>query len=212
MNGRVNSTRPFVKPNKEERVPNMPGDDGTASARIGQVVATSLQHERRRAGLSLTQLARRAGIAKSTLSQLEQAAGNPSIETLWALSTALGVPFSHLVDPPRPLVEVVRFGQGARFSAGEADYSATLLSTSPAHARRDVYLISADPGRARLSDPHGPGVVEHVVLGAGRALVGTVDAPVELAPGDYVRYPGDVAHVFEALEPGSTATLISEHV
>ena len=35
--------------------------------------------------ISLTELARRAGLAKSTLSQLEAGTGNPSIETLWSL-------------------------------------------------------------------------------------------------------------------------------
>lgn len=57
-----------------------------------------------------------------------------------------------------------------------------------------------------------PGVVEHVVLSAGRALVGVADEPVELRPGDYVSYPGDVPHVFEAVEPGTHAVLVSEHV
>jgi quercetin dioxygenase-like cupin family protein len=56
------------------------------------------------------------------------------------------------------------------------------------------------------------GVVEHVVIGVGRALVGVTGEPVELAPGDYIKYPGDVAHVFEALEPGTLAVLLSEHV
>src|SRR3990170_7383003 len=63
------------------------------------VIAASLQRERRRTGLSLAEVARRAGIAKSTLSQLESGAGNPSVETLWALSVALDVPFSRLVEP-----------------------------------------------------------------------------------------------------------------
>jgi len=35
---------------------------------------------------------------------------------------------------------------------------------------------------------------------------------VRAPPGDYIKYPGDVAHVFEALEPGTLAVLISEHV
>lgn len=177
-----------------------------------QVIADSLQRERARTGLSLTELARRAGVAKSTLSNLEQGAGNPGIETLWALSTALGVPFSHLVDPPRPPVEVVRFGEGPRFGAEEADYIVTLLATSPPTARRDVYQVVASPGSVRRSAPHASGVVEHVVLCTGRALVGTADESVDLSPGDYVRYPGDVAHTFEALEPGTTAVLVSEHV
>jgi quercetin dioxygenase-like cupin family protein len=55
-------------------------------------------------------------------------------------------------------------------------------------------------------------VVEHVVLAAGRALVGPQGDPVELGPGDYLAYPGDEPHLFRALEPGSFAVLVSEHV
>ena len=33
-----------------------------------------------------------------------------------------------------------------------------------AAARRDIYFISAEPGTPRRSDPHMPGVIEHVVL------------------------------------------------
>ena len=35
---------------------------------------------------------------------------------------------------------------------------------------------------------------------------------VELGPGDYLRYPGDVLHVFDALEPDTTGIIIMEHV
>ncbi|MGH2602889.1 MAG: helix-turn-helix domain-containing protein, partial [Dehalococcoidia bacterium] len=76
------------------------------------VIAQSLQRERSRTGLSLSEVAKRAGIAKSTLSQLESGSGNPSVETLWALGVALDVPFSRLVDPPAPLVRIVRAGEG----------------------------------------------------------------------------------------------------
>lgn len=176
------------------------------------VIAHSLQRERARAGLSLTEMARRAGVAKSTLSQLESATGNPSIETLWALSTALGVPFSQLLDPPRPRVQVIRANEGPQIASDRADYRVTLVASCPPNARRDIYRLAVEPGADRLSEPHMPGVVEHVVIGAGRALVGVADDPVELGPGDYIAYPGDLPHVFRALAPGTTATLISEHV
>ncbi|MEU6850031.1 XRE family transcriptional regulator [Actinacidiphila alni] len=174
-------------------------------------IAESLQRERRRAGLSLAEVARRAGIAKSTLSQLESGTGNPSVETLWALSVTLNVSFAQLVDPPRPRVRVVRAGEGVAFAAEHADYVATLLASSPPHARRDIFLVSAEPGAARESDPHEPGAIEHVVLSTGRALVGLTDDPVELRPGDYIAYPGDEPHVFRALEPGTFAVLVQEH-
>jgi quercetin dioxygenase-like cupin family protein len=38
------------------------------------------------------------------------------------------------------------------------------------------------------------------------------DEPVELGPGDYIRYAADLPHVFEALEPATLAVLLSEHV
>ena len=175
-------------------------------------IAGALRRARSASGLSLTELARRAGVAKSTLSQLESGQGNPSIETLWALCVALDLPFSALLDPPRPRVQVIRAGeQGAgAVDAVEANYRATLLSACPPTARRDIYRIDAEPGRPRRSDPHMPGVVEHVVLMAGRALVGLTDEPVELAPGDYVLYPGDLPHVFAALEPGTQAVLLQD--
>jgi transcriptional regulator with XRE-family HTH domain len=175
------------------------------------VIAFSLRRERERAGLSLSELAKRAGIAKSTLSQLESASGNPSVETLWALGVALDVPFSRLVDPPRPKVQVIRAGEGPAVFSERAEYVATLLASCPPNARRDVYLISAEPGSVRESEPHMPGVVEHVVLCAGRARLGLADDPVEVGPGDYVAYPGDLPHVFEALEAGTFSVMVSEH-
>ena len=176
-----------------------------------EVIAAALRRERHRSGLSLTEVARRAGIAKSTLSQLESGTGNPSIETLWAICVALDAPFSRLLDPPRPRIEVIRAGEGPTVAAVRADYQATLLAACPPNARRDVYRVTAEPGPGRLSDPHMPGVVEHVVLSAGRALVGIAESPIELAPGDYIRYPADVPHLFQALESGTHAVLLNDY-
>jgi transcriptional regulator with XRE-family HTH domain len=196
----------FVKANGLFFMANEP----SASAPL-EIIAASLRRERHQAGLSLTEVARRAGIAKSTLSQLESGTGNPSLETLWAICVALDAPFSRLLDPPRPSVQVIRAHEGPTVASAEADYEATLLNACPPGARRDVYRIQAEPGSARASDPHMAGVVEHVVLSTGRALVGVAGEPVELGPGDYMSYPADVPHVFEALEPGTLAVMLSEH-
>jgi transcriptional regulator with XRE-family HTH domain len=182
------------------------------STDLNALITASIRRERQHAGLSLTELARQAGIAKSTLSQLESGAGNPSVETLWALAVALGVPFSRLVDPPRPAVRVIRAGEGPVTYSERASYAATLLASCPPNARRDIYRIQAQPGEPRISEPHVPGTVEHLVLSTGRALAGPTGEPVELRPGDYVAYPGDVPHIFNGLEPDTTGVIVSEHI
>ncbi|MER7668441.1 XRE family transcriptional regulator [Kitasatospora sp. NPDC096128] len=194
-----------------DRTARPEGANGSGTELIGQIAA-SIRRERERSGLSMTELARRAGIAKSTLSQLESGAGNPSVETLWALGVALNVPFSRLVDPPRPTVKVLRAGEGPVTHSEQANYAATVLSSCPPNARRDIYRIEAQPGETRASDPHMPGTVEHVMIGSGRALVGPSEAPVELGPGDYASYPGDAPHVFRALAPDTLAVIVMEHI
>lgn len=176
-----------------------------------EVIARSLRRERARAGLSLSEVAKRAGIAKSTLSQLESGTGNPSVETLWALGVALEVPFSRLVDPPTPQVRIVRAGEGPAISSEQAHFIGTLLASCPPSARRDIYVISLEPGAPRKAEPHIPGTVEHLTIAAGRIRTGPADDPIELGPGDYAAFPGDVPHGYEALEPGSWGVLVMEH-
>ncbi|MBL1078610.1 helix-turn-helix transcriptional regulator [Nocardia sp. 2] len=190
----------------------MTADDNTQSVAPTpqEHIAAALRRERARAGLSLSEVAKRAGIAKSTLSQLESGTGNPSVETLWALCVALGIQFAQLFELPRPRVQVIRAGEGTVVFSEHADYRSILLSAAPPNVRRDFYRITAEPGEPRRSEPHMSGVMEHVVLGAGRARVGLIEAPEELGPGDYVSYPGDLPHVFEALEPGTWATMVLE--
>jgi transcriptional regulator with XRE-family HTH domain len=187
------------------------GEAGTP-ADIVAIVSMSLRRERARAALSLTELAKRAGIAKSTLSQLENGTGNPSLETLWALGTALGVPLSRLIDPPRSDIRVIRAGEGAVMHAEHDPYAAVMLASSPTGARRDIYRVGAEPGPGHLAHPHTAGTVEHLILGTGRVLAGPVGEAVELGPGDYLRYPSDIPHVFNALEPNTLGVIVMEHL
>lgn len=186
--------------------------DSESPSGIVDLVSMSLRRERARTGLSLTELAKRAGVAKSTLSQLENGTGNPSLETLWAIGTALGVPLSRLIDPPQSDIKVIRAGEGAVMHAEHDSYAAAMLASCPPGARRDIYRASAEPGRAHLARAHAPGTIEHVIVGGGRALVGPQGETVELGLGDYVRYPGDGPHVFDALEPGTFGIFVMEHV
>jgi transcriptional regulator with XRE-family HTH domain len=198
-------TPPFVKSNV-----SIDGVNMQQPAPPLATISAALRRERERAGISLAELARRAGLAKSTLSQLEAGTGNPSIETLWSLGVALGVPFSRLVEPLEPTVRVVRAGEGPRLRADEADFVATLLAAGSPHTRRDIYVMELEPGQARDAAAHIPGSIEHIVVGAGRIRTGPDGDTVEVGPGDYITFPGDVPHHYEALEP-SWAVLVMEH-
>lgn len=207
-----------VSPGPDDRFDGSGANDDDGAYDIGEVdaaaprarVAAAIRRERMRADLSLSELARRAGIGKSTMSGLEAGTGNPSLETMWALAAALNIPLSRLLDPPQHEVALLRTRDLPSLPSTSSNYVATLLSTSPAHARRDIYLIQAEPGEPRISHPHPAGTIEHVIVGSGAARIDVLGETYELRPGDYLTHPGDQPHTFAALEPGTNAVFVVE--
>ena len=170
------------------------------------VIASAVRRERTRAGLSLSALAARAGLSKSTLSQLEAGHGNPGVETLWAIAGALDVPFSFLFEAPETQPQLIRAGDAPVVEAEGSAFAAGLLSAGAPGRRRDLYTAALAAGALRTAAPHPTGTCEHVLLLDGRADVGPEDAVARLAPGDYYRYPADVPHRYAAV--GGPARLL----
>ncbi len=185
----------------------MDGDPGE----LVRTVAANVRALRAAAGLTLPELAERTGLGRSTLAQLESGRANPSIETLWAIAAALGVPFGRLVEPSAPAVRVVRAGEGVRLHLAESALRTRLLATSPRRGSFEVYVMEADPGQPRNADAHHAGTIEHLYVAAGRLRAGPADAPADLAPGDLLTFAGDVPHVYEALAPGTAALLVMDY-
>lgn len=164
------------------------------------IIAAAIRRERELAQLTLSALAAKAGLAKSTLSQLEAGKGNPNVETLWAIANALDIPFSSLFESTSSHSALIRAAEGVSLSSGQSDFETVLLNKCPPDRRRDLYRVVLRPGSIRRSEPHPRGTVEHAFLCSGRMRLGPTDGVAEIEPGDYYRYSGDVAHSYEALD------------
>lgn len=72
-------------------------------------VGSRLRQERERRGISLRELARRVGVSPSLVSQIELDRVNPSVSTLYALVTELGMTMSDVFgDTVQPAPRVVQ--------------------------------------------------------------------------------------------------------
>jgi transcriptional regulator with XRE-family HTH domain len=174
-----------------------------------KTIAANVRRLRAARGLSAAALARASGVARATLAELEAGRGNPTVETLYALASVLGVTLADLlVEAEAPAVQVVRAGEGPQVT-GPVLHARLLRQAAVDRARVEVYELRVLPGRPRRADPHPAGVVEQLLVHAGRLRVGPEQDAVELAAGDFVAFDGSVAHVYEALggEPAS-ATLV----
>lgn len=61
-----------------------------------------LRHERTRRSVTVRALATEVGVSPSLISQIETGKSQPSVSTLYAITTALGVPIEELFPPPEP--------------------------------------------------------------------------------------------------------------
>src|SRR5829696_8068495 len=164
-----------------------------------KTIAGNVRRLRMARGLSAAALARESGVARATLAELEAGRGNPTVETLYGLASVLGVTLADLlVEAEAPTVHVVRAGEGPQV-AGPVLEARLLRQAAVERARVEVYELRVLPGRPRRADPHQAGVVEQLLVHAGRLRVGPEQEPVELGPGDFVAFDGSVAHVYEAL-------------
>ena len=151
-------------------------------------------------GLSLSELARRAGIGKATLSGLETGTRNPTAETLYAIAGQLAVPLAALLSAPdaAPTVE------------GEA-VSATLLEAFRDGAvSTELYRLTIHPGAVQISPAHAPGVVEYLTVFSGTARVGPVAAIRVVTAGEHASWVSDGPHSYAAIggEPVEASLLI----
>ena len=178
------------------------------AAQLGRRV----QELRAAASLSLAELARRSGVARATLTQLEAGDGNPTLDTLYALADALGRPLSDLIAPASAApTRIVRAGEGPAVRG--AVVSGHLLDRLrlPQHVI-EVFSLRLAPGERQRRDGHPAGTHEHLVVEDGRARVGPEADPVELGPGDYAAYDASGPHVYEALgrrEARATLLIVS---
>jgi transcriptional regulator with XRE-family HTH domain len=72
------------------------GDSPTADVTVPATLGVRIRHERQAAGLTVRKLAARIRVSPSLISQIERGRATPSVATLWAIATELGLPVGDL--------------------------------------------------------------------------------------------------------------------
>jgi transcriptional regulator with XRE-family HTH domain len=183
-------------------------------------IARNLRRLRLQRELSLSGLARAAGVAKATVWKIERGDGNPSVDTLWALAEALAVPFASLFsETDGPSIEILRFEEAplvSRAARGSAAHEGRGFETRhllSRHARGELelYWLDLEAGAKRDARPHATGVIEHVVVTSGRIDVGVEENSTVLCAGDRMTFPADRPHHYHALDGPARAFVLLDY-
>ncbi len=170
-------------------------------------LAANLRRLRVAGHLSLSQLARATGISKATLSGIERGNGNPTVETLAALASALRVSVGELLEQPE--LAPVHIVRGERAPAADGAAARRPLD-GPAlgGGTLEVAELNLPPGHLEQLAPRAAGSRALLYVLQGRVVAGPVERVSELVAGDYASFPADVPQQVEASARGARALLI----
>jgi transcriptional regulator with XRE-family HTH domain len=174
-----------------------------------QLVARNVRRFRQERALSLGELARKSGLSKQTLSKVEQGVGNPTVDTLSALGAALDVSLRRLLTEWGTPVFVQRQGE-AEWRDGNGWSERVLDQIFGSGYVRTLLLRLQRGGPApEVVGGHRPGTLHHLYVITGKLRTGPLSDPVDLAAGDFVRFPGDVPHQHTCLSDKVVAHMVT---
>ncbi|MFD0020543.1 helix-turn-helix domain-containing protein [Streptomyces sp. NPDC058382] len=164
---------------------------------LNEDLGRRLRALRREQSLSLSELSRRSRVGKGTLSELESGLRNPTLETLYALTTALGCPLSAVLSDPAP-----ESASGAALPgvSGSAVTAMLLERHEDGAAVTDVFRVTIRAGVTQESDAHVPGTGESLMVLTGTAVVGPPHDTTTVGPGASAHWRADVPHVYSAVD------------
>jgi transcriptional regulator with XRE-family HTH domain len=186
---------------------------GQAQEREPSRIGARLRAERQRRGVTVREIARRVGVSASLISQIERDKVNPSVATLWALVTELGLSMGDLFatsEEPTGLRPVVTPAPSGPATAPGAR-AALNLETG---VRWERLTAASDPLVEFLSVVYPPGaascdedsLVRHGGKEYGYVIGGRLGVRIgfdeyELGPGMAISFDSSSPHRLWAIGP-----------
>jgi transcriptional regulator with XRE-family HTH domain/mannose-6-phosphate isomerase-like protein (cupin superfamily) len=151
---------------KTDKAGSAPEQAGKANGRepLAEPVGEGLRKHRTEAGMSLRELARKVGVSPSLISQIEHGKATPSVATLYAIVSELGISLDELFfDNPRgaaapPEPEPARHADTGNERTPSSHWRAPSEGPVLRSANRLSLTLATGVRWERLTASHDPGV------------------------------------------------------
>ncbi|MBV1901645.1 MAG: XRE family transcriptional regulator [Kordiimonadaceae bacterium] len=153
--------------------------------------------------LTLDQLAKKSGVSKSMLSQIERGLTNPTLATVWSLTQSLGINIANLLveatteEEKGRYLEVVKSHQTPEIQSADGKCFLRILGPIDHVAKTEWYDMRLEVGGILESEAHSDGTLEHLTVIEGELAVENGQQQLIVSVGDTARYQADTPHTIE---------------
>lgn len=144
-------------------------------------------------GFTAEELAARANVTRATVAKIESGNGNPTIETLGALSRAFQLPASELIR----MAEVSHCETGETVPFADGGLTGVLIR----FPGFEIYRLKAPAGVRRASEPgYHENTAEVCLVTAGKIRITVQEESHELGPDMTIRFKALHEHCIDVVE------------
>lgn len=166
-------------------------------------VGGNLRRFRADQGLTLEKLAALSGVSRAMLSQIELEQSTPTINVLWKIARALGVPFSALISQPMASsVTVLPAARARILLSQDGTFSSRALFPFDRASAVEFYELKLAAHSSEHAEAHAPGTLENLVVASGSLEMTVGEERHTMSAGDSIVFQADVPHVYR--NPGKT--------
>jgi transcriptional regulator with XRE-family HTH domain len=172
---------------------------GDFSSDIGDRLRALMAHQ----GRSLEKLAEYTGLGQRKIDAVASGDVPPSINLLWRIANALGVPLGSLISAPRRQGHfVLRKAREKVISSSDGRLTSRALFPHDSKRLVEFYELTIAPGHAANCEAHAPGTRESVIVVRGKIeITAGREPPERLGEGDAMVFDADVPHTYRNLDP-----------
>ena len=180
---------------------------------LSRTIAKNLHKIRKREGLSIGTLAEQTGISKAAISQIEQGRGNPTVNTITKLASALHVGYAEILAATEEIEPKMLFADEIPLDIAPDGSSRryTYYETTP-QRDFDIRIIELEAGSKSEVEP-ADGVVKYLVVNKGSIIVEIGEFSYFLMEGDAISFGAAESCVLknEGTEPAQ-ATCVRQYL
>ena len=168
-----------------------------AGDNLGVVVGQNIKRLRSRRNLSLEGLAKISGVSRAMLGQIETGRSVPTINVVWKIACAFGVPFSTLIASQNAdAIRVITVKEAKLLTSANGDFTSRALFPFDGERRTEFYELRLKGGGIDEAEPHALGTTENLVVVKGKLDMEIAGQHRQLSAGDAILFQADQPHVY----------------
>lgn len=163
---------------------------------LNQHLAKTVKQLRKDKGWSLDRTAQETGVSKAMLGQIERMESSPTVATLWKIAGGFNCSLSTFLESSSQDADspVIRTTDELRRQPATDEMLVATLFPYETRFGFEVFELTLETGYERISEPHEPGVTEHIIVQSGELELLLEGKWLQLPKGASVRFAADQIH------------------